>query len=87
MATGVPLPNKIQNAPQLWLGLELYFGAFFDLSSERDQSMGSGKIGWLKIDSYCTRLELSDDQRHDMHHHLRVMDDAYGDYVRKKNPT
>jgi hypothetical protein len=84
MREKLPLPDRIENAPQLTLGLELYYGAFFDLHTCRPLGMAEGAIRWMDIHDYCDRLELSLEQREDMHHHIRVMDNAYLEWRGKK---
>lgn len=79
---GLPLPKRIQNAPQLELGLELYYGAFFDLNSCRPVGMEEGPIRWIDIHDYCDRLEIVGDQRDDMHYHIRSMDNAFLEWKR-----
>jgi hypothetical protein len=84
MRDRLPLPEKIKNAPELELGLELYWGAFFDLHTCRPLGMEEGAIRWMDIHEYCNCLELSGGQRDDMHHHVRYMDDKYLEWKAKK---
>lgn len=91
MRERLPLPERIQNAAQIELGLELYYGAFFDLHTCRPLGMAEGAIRWMDIHDYCDRLGVSEDQREDMHYHIRVMDNAYlewrGKKVKEATPT
>lgn len=49
----MPLPDRIKNAPELTLGLELYYTGFLDLTSCRQLGMGLGPIPMLSILEYC----------------------------------
>lgn len=86
MRDRLPLPARIQNAPELQLGLELYFLAFFELSSCRPIGMDEGPIPWIAIWDYCERLGIEGDQRDDMFYHIRSMDNAYFQYKSSKRP-
>ncbi len=77
MREGRQLPPKIRDAPELQLGLELYYGAFMDLSSCRHMGMDEGPIPWIAIHTYCENYELDEDQRESMFYHIRSMDNAY----------
>jgi hypothetical protein len=46
--------------------------------------MEPGPIPWLVIEQYCTEVELDDDQREAMHHHIVQMDLAYLKHMKKK---
>lgn len=72
-----PLPDRIKNAPKLFAGLQLYFQAFFDLDAERSHQFGFQAIPRSAIVNYCDELELDDEQRADMLHHVRGMDRAH----------
>lgn len=74
----MPLPDRIANAPELLLGLELYYKAFLDLTTCRGQGYGTeGPIGWLSIKGYADAHELSMEQQEDLFHHIQHMDAAY----------
>jgi len=72
-----PLPKRIQNAPQLEMGLELYWEAFWDLSTCRAVGMGAGPIPWLAIRDYGLTFGLDEDQQEDLVYLVRMMDNAY----------
>lgn len=84
LRTGMPLPKAIENAPELWPGLELYFNAWFELDSTRAIGMGVGPIPWNAIESYCQALELGAEQKAKMHRLVRALDRVYLDKQRKK---
>lgn len=71
------LPAAIKDAPELRLGLALYYGAFWDLDSCRQIGMGEGPISWLSVDAYATARGFDPEQRDDLHHHISAMDRAY----------
>jgi hypothetical protein len=81
---GLQLPERIKNAPDLYIGLELYYLSFFDLSSCRT-GMGDGPISWIAIEQYARLNEFSEEQREDLHHHIRSMDQVYLKWSSKKN--
>lgn len=73
----MPLPKKIQNAPELRFGLELYFGAFFDLNTCRQIGMGIAPIPWFSIRDYALVYEFDEEQTDDLFFFIRKMDHAY----------
>lgn len=70
----MPTPKAIENAPELALGLGLYYVAFWRLTTCRSPPE---PIPWLAIDQYATRHELTGEQYEDLLHHVRAMDIAY----------
>jgi hypothetical protein len=83
-----PLPARIANAPELLLGLDLYYLAFFDLTSCRSLGYGiEGPITWLTVDEYADRIGLEGDQREDLHFHISRMDKTYLDFRAKKHKS
>lgn len=84
--SGLPLPDRIQNAPSILPGLELYYIGFLELTSSRQLGgFGIGPISWLTIEQYCGVKELDEDQKQAMHHHVAEMDRAYIRHQQKKN--
>lgn len=81
------MPDRIKNAPRLIPGLQLYFQAFFDLDAERKHDFGYASIPRSAIVHYCDELELDEEQRMDMLHHVRHMDRAHIKRLQDKNPT
>jgi hypothetical protein len=71
------LPRAIRDAPELALGLELYYLAFWDLDSCRAIGMGEGPISWLAVDAYAAARGLGSEQRSDLHAFIPAMDRAY----------
>ena len=79
----MPLPDRIQNAPEILPGLQLFFIGFLDLSSSRQIGMGLGAVPWKTIFDYCEAFGLDEEQTEAMHHHIRVMDTAYINFKKK----
>lgn len=76
--TGRPLPRRLQAAPELIEGLEIYLDAFDRLDSGRSGGLGLTRISWMQIEEYCDRLGVFDhEQRAIFHRHLTAMDEAY----------
>jgi hypothetical protein len=79
------LPERIQNAPNLFTGLELFFQAFVELNTNRNTGWSAGPIpGWC-IDDYADRLELTKEEAEDLTYHIRMMDQAFLKYSARKN--
>ena len=70
------MPERIANAPDLFMGLEMYLQAFFDLDSERSHGMGLTRIPWSSIADYSIAFELDDEQTACLFYHIRTMDEA-----------
>jgi hypothetical protein len=73
----MPIPAKMQNAPALLLGLDLFYVAFLDLYSCRSVGFGEGPIPWTAISEYCDRSEVHGEQREDMFYFVRALDNEY----------
>lgn len=84
MRERLPLPQKIQNAPALQHGLELYYGAFFDLSTCRQIGFGVSPIPWNVIEDYARTYEFDDEQTDDLFYFVRHMDHAFINHHSKK---
>ena len=82
---GGPLPERIRNAPELFLGLELYLMAFMELTSCRGLGYGAmGPIPWMAIQRYCEVHDIQGEQREDLFYFVQKMDKAYMDWQRDK---
>jgi hypothetical protein len=79
------LPDRIEHAPDLLLGLELYFNAFTELNTCRNSGWGAGPIPSWCIGEYCDRLGLTPDESEDMYYHIRKLDEAFLKYNARKN--
>ena len=80
-----PLPTKIANAPELRLGLELYFTAFLELMTSRTGA-GDGPIAWTTIAEYAKANQFDEVQAEDLQYHIVRMDAAYLKWLRSKAP-
>lgn len=82
-----PLPDKVKNAPQLFLGLELYYFAFVDLCGDRQTGWGVGPIPWTAKQRYAEKHGFSEEQTEDLYFFLTEMDRAYIQYMEKKSKS
>lgn len=72
----MPVPESIKNAPDLLFGLDLYYNAFQDLC---------GDITWRTINDYCNSLLLDEEQKEEMHYHLKRLNNIYYEHTQKKD--
>lgn len=77
---GREIPQHIANAPELFLGLELYYDAFWDLSSSRPSGFGPGQIPYREIWEYATLRGFSEEQRDDLLFFIPRMDEEFLKY-------
>lgn len=80
----MPLPETIQNAPELVVGQQLYYTGFIDLTSCRAVGMGVGPIPALSIFEYCLLKEIEGDQRQDFVDIIQRLDQKYLDWSSKR---
>ena len=73
---GQPMPERIANAPELRIGLELYIQAFFDLDSERSHAMGLVSIPWSSINEYAKAFDFDAEQKEDLFFFIRKLDSS-----------
>ncbi len=75
-----PIPERIQNAPELlpWLGL--YFEAFLRLDSERSEA----PIPWSKILAYAERCGYDEEQTDCLIHYVRALEPVIDGHRSKK---
>lgn len=83
----LPIPEKLANAPRLTPGLEFYYSAFLNLSSERQVGFSEGRIPWSKVKDYCDRLKMSLDDFERTWAIIAHMDAAYLKYRGEKSKT
>lgn len=85
LLSGEPIPDSIENAPKLEIGLELYLQAFFDLDSERDSSQDViPVIKWSSIKNYAESFDFDEEQTESLFKHIRRMDLSHLDRINKK---
>lgn len=77
---GRPLPDKIENKPELKLGSYFYLQAFLDLDSERINGMDIGQIPHSKIRDYAKWACANEEVEYCLLHHIKVMD---ADHIKK----
>lgn len=77
MRFGQPIPDRIANAPELRIGLQLFLQAFFDLDSERTHVFSPSPIPWTSIKAYCEANELDEEETDDMFYFVKAMDEAH----------
>lgn len=71
------MPDRIVNAPELRIGLQLYLQAFFDLDSERTHAFNPTPIPWTAIKEYATAHELDEEQTDDLFYFVKRMDNEH----------
>lgn len=86
MRDGKPIPKKMAEAPQLRMGLELFYAAYTDLCGERT-GMGDGPIGWSVIHEYAKANGFDEDQSEDLHYYIGQLDTAFRDFAKRKKGT
>lgn len=84
LKAGLPIPSRIENAPSILPGLELYYLGFLELTSSRTLGMSIGPIPWIAIEQYCQLKGLDDEQTEAMHLHIVAMDTVYMKHQSKK---
>jgi len=75
--TGQPIPDRILNAPSLWIGSELYLTAFLELDSERSHGMGLTRIPWTSIKEYALAFEFDEEQIESLLYIIPKLDSAH----------
>jgi len=80
----LPFPQAIQNAPQLQMGLELFFDAFLDLDGDRPPGWTTSPIPWAVVKDYAKAYNITGEQRDDLVFFVRRMDRAYLGHLEKK---
>jgi hypothetical protein len=83
---GQPIPERITQAPELRLGLRLYFNAFFDLDAERSHALALTPIPWRSIIAYAQAYEFDEEQTENLVFFIRSMDNANLERLQKKSP-
>ena len=81
---GMPLPDSIANKPQLSAGLELYWKAFCELSSDREIGMAEGPIPWSSMDRWAIRHGIYGDDFDRFVGVIRGLDEVY---LKKQHTT
>jgi len=79
-----PLPEAIASAPTIFKGLEPYYVAFWELSTDRGQGMGVGPIPWSAINAYAIREELVGEGYEDLLDYVRALDRTFLKFQREE---
>ena len=74
---GSPLPKRIADSPQIQLGLDLYYDAFWELTTCRPLGWGIGPIPWSSMRDYAQTFDFDEEQTSALFYYIRVMDNAY----------
>ena len=79
---GMPLPDTIANKPQILVGLEIYWKAFAELSSDRSVGMAEGPILWSSMNMWALRHGIYGDSFDRFVAVIRGLD---GEYLNKRS--
>lgn len=74
---GEPIPDEFKNKPRLLKTGLFYFGAFFDLDTERNHGTGLMKIPRHAIIAYGKECGLIGEELYDLVYVIRRVDDAH----------
>lgn len=82
------LPTRVENAPQVQLGLELYWIAYSDLTTCRPPSFaGVPPIPWTAIATYAQINMLDHEQFSDLVYFVRQLDDEFMDWHERQESS
>jgi hypothetical protein len=70
------------NAPQVALGLGLFWDGFWDLIDDRLSERSP--IPWSTIQAYAVAKEFDEDQAFSLHYHVKAMDLEFRRFVQTK---
>lgn len=73
----MPLPEKIRDKPRLRVGLEFYWRAFWELSTDRDIGMAEGPIPWTAIHWWAARHDIRGEEFDRLVLLIKAMDVVY----------
>lgn len=74
----------MQEAPEIGLGLELFYKAFQELNSCRQFGFGEGPIPWSAMSDWAYAHGLDEEQREDMFYLVRQLDLEFLKYMAEK---
>lgn len=77
LQSGSPLPDWIENKPELEDGDDFYLEAFYQLGTERQLGFGEGPIPINAILSYSRHYGFGDAQEKDFVEIIMLLDAAY----------
>lgn len=61
----MPVPDRIANAPELFLGLALFYLGFLALTSTRQLGLAQGPIPYMAMMDYCLAHGIEGEQQED----------------------
>lgn len=80
-----PLSTKIQNKPELFMGLALFLNAWFDLDTERDRTKFR-RITRSMCFQYAVDYDLDEEQKDDLWYFINAMDQEFLSWWMKRQP-
>ena len=83
----MPVPDKFNKAPTLLPGLELYFSAYDELVSFHTINAERPPILWADVHEYAKHHRFDSDQRENLMHYVRDLEQAALTWRRKKLKT
>lgn len=82
------LPDRVQNAPQLREGLELYWTAYVELTTCRPAAFGGcPPLPWTAMATWAQFHSLDYDQFEDLIYFSREMDAEYEKWWNRQQPN
>ena len=82
-----PIPDVIKNAPEIPLGLELFYNAFSELNSSRQFGFSEGPIPWKAVHDYCCANEICGEQKDDLFFYVAELDDEYLSILKERSSS
>ncbi len=73
----MPVPEALEDKPELEQGLAFYWYAFWQLSTDRQLGMSEGPIPWSAIDRWSQRHDIDGDEFDRLVIMLKHMDVVY----------
>ena len=83
----MPVPDFINDAPEIYPGEELFFTGYLELNTCRPIGMSEGSIPWTAIMEYCIVHEIEGELRDDFFHIIRDMDNEVQSYKAAKRES
>jgi len=74
---GMPLPARIENAPQPAECCILFWAAFHELTSTRSIGFSIGPIPWTAVKAWADEHELVGSVREDLFFYVSAMDEEF----------
>lgn len=77
---GNPIPDRILNAPDLFLGNDLFLDGFYELDSCRQIGLAKGQIPFTAIVQYCEFYGFDQELAYDFCAIIRAVDNQLLNY-------